>query len=252
MKATGRARTQRAAATAGGPLLELLARELIGVCMATLQSYGLPGKRLAALAREAALYEGGGINGATAVLAEFQQLGELTNQWVEDPAYRDDTGRPAVLPLASRRGRSFAVLAERFFAGRELGTVVDFACQARVTERIGPDKIALLNSTVLFTGNSLPILAYAIRSVRRLLRTVEFNRGAKTSALENWPDRTSHVNVSDQDFREFIRVFRPQISGLIESSNRWLSQRASPRGRGSRATRVAGLQAFIFRDERRR
>jgi hypothetical protein len=249
MKSMGQTREMRAAnrPRRDRPLSELLARELIGVCMATLKHHGLPGKRLAALAREAALDQSGQIRSATAVLAEAHQLAELTNRWVEDPAYRDSTGRPAVLALEQRRGRSFGGLARQFFPGRSVTSVLALACDARVIERIGAGKVALVNSTVLFTGSSLNILAYAIRSIRRLLATAEFNRRANASALENWPDRTSYVSVSDRDFHEFVRVFRPQISDLIESSNRWLSQRSIRSGRRG-ARRVAGLQAFVFQE----
>lgn len=250
MKSTAHSAKGYAAEQARGEhaLPELLARELIGVCMATLKSHGLKGSRLAALATEAAMAEGAHVTSSTAVLAESQRLAELTNKWVEDPGYRDETGRPAVLPLAEHRSRSFAALAREFFHDRTVEEVLNLGCEARVIERVGQTKVALLNSTVLFTGNALPILAYAIRSVRRLLRTAEFNRRANASALENWPDRTSYVAVSEKDFREFVRVFRPQISELIESSNRWLSQRANRQRQGRRMSRVAGLQAFIFRE----
>lgn len=229
-------------------LPERLARDLISVCMATLRSHGLPGKLLAKIAARAALEESAEIESTTAVLAESQRLAELTNKWVEDPAYRDVTGRPAVLSVRDRRGCSFAALAREFFPERPVSAVVILGCEARVIERIARDKVALVNSTVLFTGSSLPILAYSIRSVRRLLGTADFNRRADSAALENWPDRTSYVKVSDQDFDQFLRVFRLQISELIESSNRWLSQRAALAKNRRKPTRISGLQAFIFRE----
>lgn len=229
-------------------LQELLARELIGVCMATLKSHGLSGRRLAELAAGAANETSTQIASTTAVLAESQRLAEVTNKWVEDPAYRDVTGRPAVLPIQSRKACSFAALVREFFPERSVADVVTIGCDARVIERIGRDKVALLNSTVLFTGSSLPILAYSIRSIRRLLSTADFNRRADAAALENWPDRTSYVDVSDEDFREFVRVFRPQISELIESSNRWLFQRSGLSRNRRKRKRIAGLQVFIFRE----
>jgi len=228
-------------------LREMLARELIGVCMATLKSHGLQGKRLAELAVSAA-EDTGQIASTTAVLAQSQRLAEVTNKWVEDPAYRDGTGRPAMLSIQERKGCSFAALAREFFPERSVAEVIALGCDAKVIERVGRDKVALLNSTVLFTGSSLPILAYSIRSVRRLLGTADFNRRANSAALENWPDRTSYVNVPDEDFHEFVRVFRPQISELIESSNRWLFQRSGLSRNRRKKKRIAGLQVFIFRE----
>jgi len=229
-------------------LREMLAQDLIGVCMETLKSHGLRGERLAELAASAALENSTQIASTNAVLEESQRLAEATNKWVEDPAYRDGTGRPAVLSIEQRRGCSFAALAREFFPERTVADVVTLGCKARVLERIGRDKVALVNSTVLFTGSSLPILAYAIRSVRRLLGTADFNRRANSAELENWPDRTSYVSVSADDFREFVTVFRPQISQLIESSNRWLFQRSGLSKNRHKEKRIAGLQVFIFRE----
>jgi hypothetical protein len=228
-------------------LRETLARELLGVCMATLRTYGLRGKQLAALAASAV--EGSEhIGNATAVLAEAQRLADTTNKWVEDPAYRDATGRPAVLSIREGAGCSFAALAREFFPRQPVADVVTLACKANVLERVGRDKVALLNSTVLFTGNSLPILAYSIRTVRRFLSTAEFNRRAKSAVNDGCPDRTSFVEVSEEDFQEFVRMIRPQISGLIEMSNRWMFQRSQLSRNRLKKKRVAGIQVFIFRD----
>jgi hypothetical protein len=230
------------------PLRDTLARELLGVCMATLKSYGLNSRRLAQLALEATSESTGRISRATAVLAEAQRLADAASKWVEDPAYRDATGRPAVLSVRDGDSCSFAALAHEFFPEWAVADVLALGCKANVLERIGSHKVALLNSTVLFTGNSLPILAYSIRTVRRFLCTAEFNRRARLAALEGWPDRTSFVNVAEDDFREFIRVFRPQISGLIEMSNRWLFQRSRLSRNRHRRKRLAGLHLFVFRE----
>ncbi len=229
-------------------LRDTLARELLGVCMATLQTYGLDELRLRQLVAEAAADIKGNIDTATQVLAEAQRLADTTNKWVEDPAYRDATGRPAVLCVRETSERSFAALAREFFPERAVADVVALGCRANVLERVGPDKVALLNSTVLFTGNSLPILAYSIRTVQRFLATAEFNRRANSAVLEGWPDRTSFVAVSENDFQEFVRVFRPQISGLIEMSNRWLFQRSQLARNRRKIKSVAGIQVFIFRE----
>jgi hypothetical protein len=216
--------------------------------MAALTTYGLTPRRLAALALEAAAEPSGQIGSAIDVLAEAQRLTDTMNKWVEDPAYRDTTGRPAVLSIRSAGVCDFASLAREFFPKLNVADVVTLGCKANVLERVGTDKVALLNSTVLFTGNSMPILAYSIRSVRRFLSTADVNRRIDSAVPEGWPDRTSFVEVSEDDFREFIKIIRPQISDLIEMSNRWLCQRSRlPRNRVKKK-RVAGMQVFVFRE----
>jgi hypothetical protein len=227
---------------------EALAGELLGTCMSILKTYGVRAEKLAALAAGAAAGNFSQANAVTAVLAEAQSLSDVMNKWVEDPEYRDLTGRPAILSIQKDSGCSFGALAQEFFPNWSVADVVTFGNKANVLERVGRRKVALLNSTVLFSGNSSLILAHSVRSVRRLLRTGEFNRRAKSAALESWPDRTSLVEVAAEDFEEFVKFVRPQISGWIEMSNRWLFQRSQLSKNRLRKKRVAGLQVFVFRD----
>jgi hypothetical protein len=115
-------------------------------------------------------------------------------------------------------------------------------------ERVGENKVARLNDCVVFTGNSYLILAHSVRTVRRFLSTANFNRQQGIAIAEGRPDRTSCGEISDKDFSELIRVMRPQISDIVEMSNRWLAQRAKLARRGDRRMKVAGVQAFLFRD----
>jgi hypothetical protein len=101
---------------------------------------------------------------------------------------------------------------------------------------------------VVFTGNSFLILAHSVRTVRRFLSTANFNRQRRIAIAEGRPDRTSCGDISDKDFSEFIRVMRPQISDIVEMSNRWLAQRAKTTGNRSEKKKSAGIQAFLFCD----
>jgi hypothetical protein len=227
---------------------EALAGELLGACMSILKTYGVRADKLAKLAAGAAAGNFDQASAVTAVLAEAQSLSDVMNKWVEDPAYRDVTGRPAILHVHRNTGPSFAALSQEFFPSWSVADVVTFGCRSNVLERVGRHKVALLNSTVLFSGDSSLILAHSIRSVRRLLSTGEFNRRAKSAALETWPDRTSIVEVPEEDYEEFVKFVRPQISGWIEMSNRWLFQRSQLSKNRLRKKRMAGLQVFVFRD----
>jgi len=229
-------------------VLEALARELLSVCMATLKTYGLSAGKLVELAAGASAERTARKSAFSAVLAEAECLANLLNKWVENPNYRDATGRPAVLPLLKGKGCSFTALAQEFFPGWSVADVVAFGTKTHVVEKVGRDKVAMINSTVLFTGNASLILAHLIRSVRRLFSTGDFNRRARSTLLEGWPDRTSIVAVSDEDFSEFVKFIRPQVSDWAEMSNRWLFQRSQSTKSRTRRKREAGLQIFVFRD----
>jgi hypothetical protein len=80
------------------------------------------------------------------------------------------------------------------------------------------------------------------------LSTANFNRKPRIAIANGRPDRTSSGEISEKDFSEFIRVMRPQISDILEMSNRWLGQRADIPKNGSKRKKIAGVQAFLFCD----
>jgi hypothetical protein len=228
-------------------LRDALAQELIGVCVEGLKTFGLGRRRLATLAAKARASNSKRISSAGQVLTDADQLGHAISKWAEEPAYSDSTGRPAVLSVRDSGRSSLAKLAHEFFPGWAVADVVTFGCKANVFERVGSDKVALLNNCVLFPGNSPLILAFAIRTVQRVLRAADFNRHV-TSAIEGLPDRAVWVEVSEDDFRDFVRFIRPQVSGLLEIGHRWLTRRAAlPKNRGKKK-RLAGVQMFVFRE----
>jgi hypothetical protein len=228
-------------------LRDALARELLGVCVQGLRTFGLDSRRLTKLAAQASAAASKRTSSATQVLTDADQLGLAISKWAEEPAYRDTTGRPAVLSVRDSGRFSFGRLAHEFFPGWVIADVVTLGCKANVLERVGTDKVALLNNCVLFPGNSPLILAFAIRTVRRVLHAATFNRRV-TSAIEGWPDRAVWVEVSDDDFRDFVRFIRPQISGSLEMTHRWLTRRAVLRKNRRKKKRLAGIQIFVFRE----
>jgi hypothetical protein len=218
--------------------------------MSALRNYGLNTEMLARLAVEVTSESRPNIRYAAKLLTEAQRLAEIVNKWGEDPDYLDDSGRPAVLKITGAR-RSFATLARAYFPTSEVSEVVALGCRANVVERVGLHKIARLNNIVLFTGNSVLQLAHSVRTVRCFLNTANFNKGVSADAVVGRPDRAAHVEVTEKDFAEFIEVIRPQISGLIEMSNRWLCERNSRKKKdrqNANKKRVAGIQAFVFRE----
>jgi hypothetical protein len=228
-------------------LRDALAQELIRVCVEGLKTFGLDGRRLATFAAQTRASTLKRISSASQVLTDAEQLGHAISKWAEEPGYSDSTGRPAVLSVRESGRSSFAKLAHEFFPGWTVANVVTFGCKANVLERVGTNKVALLNNCVLFPGNSPLILAFAIRTVRRVLGAADFNRRV-TSAIEGLPDRAVWVEVSEDDFRDFVRFIRPQISGLLELSHRWLTRRAVLSKNRRKKKRLAGIQIFVFRE----
>jgi hypothetical protein len=225
---------------------DALAQELIGTCMAALKSFGMGDRKVARLATQVSMASAKQPSTATAVWTEADQLGLAISRWAEEPAYRDTTGRPAVLSVRDAGPDSFQTLAHEFFPGWAVADVVTLGCKANVIERVGADKVALLNNVVLSPRNSALVLAFAIRTIRRVLQAADNNR--HVSFEEGWPDRAVWVKVSDEDFRDFVKFIRPQIGGFLEISHRWLTRRSALPKNPHKKKRLAGIQIFVFRE----
>jgi hypothetical protein len=91
-------------------------------------------------------------------------------------------------------------------------------------------------------------LAHTVRTVRWLLGTAPYNRHVRSGPILGFPDRSAHVEISAGDFAEFVMMIRPQISGLLEMSDRWLFQRSRMPKSGHQKKILAGIQVFVFKE----
>jgi len=96
---TRRSRLAVTAKSSDRIVLEALATELLGACIATLKTHGLSAGKLVELAARASAKQTSRKSAFSSVLAEAECLANLLNKWMENPKYRDATGRPAVLSL---------------------------------------------------------------------------------------------------------------------------------------------------------
>jgi hypothetical protein len=225
---------------------DALAAELITMCFKLLQSYGLKKSRLQSLARSA-LQHSSRKKISSGVLATAHKLSDLIAKWGDDPLYLDATGKPAVLGITGA-GNDFASLAKGFFPRSSIRDVLDFGCETKAIEKVGKERVARLNDCVVFTGNSLLILANAVQTIRRYLSTANFNRKRRvvSSLISGRTDRASAFEISEDDVAEYLRFMRLQVSDLAEMSTRWLSRRAKAKfSRGERKRHV-GVHAFLF------
>lgn len=226
---------------------DTLARELLGVCISALESYGLNQRRLMELAEDAASGDRR-TPATTKALQDIYWMGELISEWAESADYLDSEGRPQVIRIKGK-GVSLTSLVHKFFDGRSVEEILKLGCQTQVMERIGHDKVARFNSCVMFTGNPLLTLAHSTRSVRRFLRSASYNAWTPNDPAHSLPEQTAFNAVPEEDFPEFVRVMREQISSILEMGNRWLTSRATAsRLSGSGKKVTIGIQAFVFRE----
>jgi hypothetical protein len=226
-----------------------LACELIEACMTALGTYGIGKGRLLQLTREALRKRTSQHETTSSVLDSTQQLAELIAKWGDDPRYLDEAGKPAVLSI--RGGKfDFASLAKKYFPNKDLQEVLEFGCETNAIGRISKTKVARINDYVAFSGNSLLILAHSVQSVRRFLSTANFNRQDRVALAlnEGRADRTSAREISARDLSKFMGVMRPQLSDLVDMSNRWLARR--PRDREARATGSPASMHFSSSSEK--
>lgn len=227
---------------------EQLGTELLGVCVAALQCYGVQGARILKTdpskilaAKRPRL--------AARLLHDTFSLGKVVEDWSENPRYIDESGRPRVLPLRGR-GSTFSALVAKHFGRRDTQRVLELALRTRVVERVGPDKVAQINACVMLTGHPTLLLARAVLSIRGFLEVIRRNSAtnAKRSALS--PERMATAYVRREDFEEFAALMRPQLSNLTDQGNRWLTAhmvRDRPRA-SDRDVAFTGVHAYVFQE----
>jgi hypothetical protein len=225
---------------------DALAAELIATCIAVLQTYGLKRSRLLSLSRTA-VHQPSKKRTSSGVLATAYRLSDLIARWGDDPAYLDATGKPAILKI-NGGGTDFAALAREYFPRLSIRDVLALGCETKALERVGKERVARLNDCVVFTGNSLLILANTVQTIRRYLSTASFNRKRRAvSSLDSGrTDRTSSYSVFEDDVAEYQRFMRLQISDLTEMSTRWLSRRPKNIANRGKRRRQVGVHAFLF------
>src|SRR5579862_2966395 len=225
---------------------DALAAELIAICFTVLQSYGLKKSRLLTLTRTA-LRRSSRKRFSSSVLATTHKLSDLIAKWGDDPAYLDAAGKPAVLKITGG-GNDFASLAKEFFPRLSIRDVLAFGSETKAIERVGKERVARLNDCVVFTGNSLLILANAVQTIRRYFSTANFNRERRvvSSLISGRTDRASACEVFEDDVSEYLSFMRLQVSDLAEMSTRWLSRRDTKKPRRGKRKRKVGVHTFLF------
>ena len=223
-----------------------LGSEMMAVCMHTLSRYGFTRKELASLSRVSEKRTGARIPATTRLFQDISDMGRLVNEWAENPRYVDSTGRPRILSITGP-GPSFTTLSKGFFGKRRLEEIIQVGIATQVIERVGPNKVAQLGACVLLTGNPTLLLAHAVRSIRWFLGTANHNGHAKQGD-GSWPERQAFAEISERDFKKFVKIARGPIINFTEMCNRWLMSRTAPPKRGRSNRIVIGAQAYVFRD----
>lgn len=227
---------------------EQLGTELLGVCVAALQSYGVQGARILKIDRSK-IIAAKRPRLAARLLHDAFSLGELAEDWSENPCYIDESGRPKVLPLRGR-GSTFSELVLKHFGRRDTQRILELALRTRVVERVPPDKVAQINACVMLTGHSTLLLARAILCIRGLLEVVRRNSAINAKRSDLSPDRMATAYVRREDFEEFATLMRPQLSNLTDQGNRWLAAhmvRDRPRP-SDRDVAFIGVHAYVFQE----
>jgi hypothetical protein len=229
-------------------LEEILATELLSVCLAALRPYGVdPQKALRSqLSREASVAQ---TPVARRLFQDADRLGDLANEWTENPQFIDQSGRPLVLPIRGR-GPTFETLIRRYFGPKRLRDILELAIQTRVVERVGRDRVAHVNSCVMLTGHRVLLLARAVLSVQWMLAGAENNGLPLKEQSDLLPERMACAYISKERVTEFSSLMLPHLFNVVDMANRWLSEHMV-RDRSKEAqdhTRLVGVHAYVFRE----
>lgn len=120
--------------------------------------------------------------------------------------------------------------------------------QTRVIERVGSDRVALLNAVVMLTGDPLLLLALRVLSIRRLLDAARRNSLRASDRAGLVPEHIASSVIPLDQAVDFSDLVRPYPSNVVDMANRWLSKysvRDQPRAANSE---LVGVRTFVFRD----
>ena len=226
---------------------EILAGEMLGVCISALKQYGISSGRLADLSNRA-IARPGETPTASRLAKDVDQLAKLASVWMGSVEYVDDAGRPKVLPIRGT-APSFACLAKKFFGRRTLEEVVELGVKTQVLERVGDDKVAQFGGCVIFAGNPCLMLVHAIQSISCFLATTLVNATSNGSWATRLPDRKASAMIAAENVDKFFGVMRESIINTIEMANRWLMahEEKNIKAYNSKAVKV-GVHAYVFRE----
>ena len=228
-------------------VLHRLACELLGVCgMALMRFKANPGRRAVAALRNLppkAHYAG-------RMLDDANKLAVIHTRWQRKTGYFDQDGHPKVISVAGP-APSFEALCRDCGVHRERERLRKLACSFRMCVPAGSNRLAYLSEITLVTGIPSLMLARAVITVERFLKTCAFNGKPGRRVSESMADRTAVVTLSEDQFKEFAQAMRGILHDFIESSDRRLSAQAARDAKQlnpARRSRPTGVTAFVFRD----
>lgn len=224
-----------------------LARELLGLCGTALKQFDAdPGARAARLLRSfprSAEY-------AAQMLDDADKLSRIQTKWYRETGYFDEDGHPKIISISGPAPSYEALCAECGLA-EDWERLLELALTFRLCSRVGRDRLTSLSEILLFTGIPPLLLAHAVLTIERFLKSAAYNAKPGRKLSESWAARTAYVNLSETEFRHFATDMRPVVHDFVESSDRRLlagvsRDHARPKKRLRR--RFSGVSAFVFRD----
>lgn len=232
--------------TIDGEDLDRLAREYLGVCAKGLRRLGAdPGRKAAAALRglpSRARY-------SARLLDDAVKLSLIHARWHRTTGYVDEDGHPRAI-ACSGPAPSYEALCTECDVQREWQRLLELAISFRMCSRLSEKKVAFLSEIALVTGIRSLMLARAVVTVERFLKTCQFNSVPGRRISESRADRTAMINLSEKEFGQFSNAMRRILHDFVESTDRRLLAGSMRDARLSRAhrSRQSGVTAFVFRD----
>lgn len=117
----------------------------------------------------------------------FNRVAWVLGQWVSDPVFCEEDGKPMTLPVKSAEmEQSFHALVKKHGSDMPYGAVLDELINAGFVERTQDDRVRIIKKQYEPLTGSVDVLQYIGMAGHRLLSTIEHN--IERSALASEPD----------------------------------------------------------------
>lgn len=253
----GRSRTRSSPLRRGGShrsrkkglerlILDRLAQELLGVCGTAVSGFRAnPGTRALSALRpfpSRADY-------ARQMLDDADKVSMIHTRWQRNLGYFDKDGHPKVIAVTGP-APSYEALCRECGVYERRERLLELARACRMCRRTRDGRLIHLSEIILFTGFPSLMMARMVVAAERFFRTCVFNALPGRKISESMADRTTQVELSEREFRQFMHPMRRTLHGFIESTDRrLLAARARDLNRKNPGRpRFCGVSAFVFRD----
>jgi len=189
------------------------------------------------------------IDGGQTLDEEYNRAARVISGWLRDPKFSDGRGHPAPLPLNGKRG-SFEALVKAYSGDIPVRAMLDELLHTGAVEQLKNGKICLRTRGFIPQKSAPEKLHILGTDTADLIATIDHNISIAPKK-PRFQRKVMYDNIPIEAAQEFRAIAAARAQELLESLDRWLSNRdrdVNPTSAGSGRVRT-GVGIYHFEDQ---